>query len=763
MAAQAIVDTIPQLEKQTRGRAEPGASDNSRLEVMVSQEHEVQPKSSRENVIGQSDNEEPREAKTAWIGYRLEYRNRWTGDLISERPYEKGNEPKEQKTDGPIFESITSYKVSTHSPDPDSSKPMTSQALPTHHIRIHSIAIINALQSVVRYYPGQDFSGESIIVQKPYPVLVHHYNELQQFRQDCLTKPPQELCDREKDAAEHLGILLGFLDDEVMPSVRQEQERNKRGFATFEWRWVAYKPGITVLDRIRTGEWDATVVHSVSGGVFENPPKEWSVRRWYMDYDGEDIERIWSGTVTWSSFDGERNDFEAGEETKFFDPTLDESYLDDEDVAELIENGKRFAAMVERQCFHHKGKAARFPFNSIEGLAMVDFDGYYATRPEETLSPMGTDDLRNWSTECTCEICESRKQSLGLKISPLFSTFGGGSIIQRGPTNHEALLCPSAVMAYVFRTRTWEYVHIKNLEQPRFDENMISHLVMSEQRLTTLKALSKSFARVNKHGEGIKDTKWSADFVRGKGTGLIFLLHGKPGVGKTCTAECIAEFTCRPLMVLTSSDVGTDPKQVEYNLTSNFKRAMSWGAVLVIDEADVFMERRTTSDLTRNSLVAGFLRALEFYDGILFLTTNRVGSFDDAFISRIHVQLYYPDFTDDERQRVWKTFIDKLARERGDTMRMTIDAKEYIASTRKHGIKWNGREIRNAFQTAVALAEYDNEKDGEGRIMVTDNHLRAVVELSKDFKGYLNDLHRRDEEKRAEDRYERLATYESGT
>ncbi|KAK1990492.1 P-loop containing nucleoside triphosphate hydrolase protein, partial [Colletotrichum falcatum] len=292
--------------------------------------------------------------------------------------------------------------------------------------------------------------------------------------------------------------------------------------------------------------------------------------------------------------------------------------------------------------------------------------------------------------------CKTRKQSLGRKIAPLFNKFGQMST-GRGLTDHESLLCPSTVMAYMFRTRTWEYVYTKNLQQPRFDENMISNLVMSEQRLKTLKALSKSFARVNKHGQGIRDSNWSADFVRGKGNGLIFLLHGKPGVGKTCTAECIAEFTRRPLMVSTSSDIGTDPKEVEYNLTSNFKRAMSWGAVLLIDEAHVFMERRTTSDLSRNSLVAGkkdtrFLRALEFYDGILVLTTNRVGSFDDAFISRIHVQLYYPDFTDDERQRAWKTFIDKLGRERGDAMRMTIDAKEYIASTRKHGIKWNGGE-----------------------------------------------------------------------
>jgi SpoVK/Ycf46/Vps4 family AAA+-type ATPase len=58
-------------------------------------------------------------------------------------------------------------------------------------------------------------------------------------------------------------------------------------------------------------------------------------------------------------------------------------------------------------------------------------------------------------------------------------------------------------------------------------------------------------------------------------------------------------------MVLTCSDIGTDPQEIEQNLTKNFKIARSWGAVLLIDEADVFMERRTTADLNRNSLVAG--------------------------------------------------------------------------------------------------------------------------------------------------------------
>jgi len=59
---------------------------------------------------------------------------------------------------------------------------------------------------------------------------------------------------------------------------------------------------------------------------------------------------------------------------------------------------------------------------------------------------------------------------------------------------------------------------------------------MEAGRLKTLKALAKSFARTTKDGEKIKEGPWSADFVKGKGNGLIFLLHGKPGMGKTCTA-----------------------------------------------------------------------------------------------------------------------------------------------------------------------------------------------------------------------------------
>ena len=60
----------------------------------------------------------------------------------------------------------------------------------------------------------------------------------------------------------------------------------------------------------------------------------------------------------------------------------------------------------------------------------------------------------------------------------------------------------------------------------------------------------------------------------------------------------------------------------------------------------------------------------------------------------MHVQLYYPEFTDDQRQQVWKTFIDKLAKERSD-IRLNIDAKEYIRGAEVRALEWNGRDIRN--------------------------------------------------------------------
>ena len=82
-----------------------------------------------------------------------------------------------------------------------------------------------------------------------------------------------------------------------------------------------------------------------------------------------------------------------------------------------------------------------------------------------------------------------------------------------------------------------ENLHVQNFQSAQFDQSMIDSLVTKDQsRVDLLKALAKCFARENSAGDRIVKDPWSADYVTGKGTGLIFLLHGKPGVGKTYTA-----------------------------------------------------------------------------------------------------------------------------------------------------------------------------------------------------------------------------------
>lgn len=120
------------------------------------------------------------------------------------------------------------------------------------------------------------------------------------------------------------------------------------------------------------------------------------------------------------------------------------------------------------------------------------------------------------------------------------------------------------------------------------------------------------------------------DVIQGKGKGLVAVLHGPPGTGKTLTAEGISELLKCPLYMVSAGELGTDSRYLEAELQKILDICHAWGAILLLDEADVFLEKRNIADIHRNALVSIFLRQLEYFQGILFLTTNRVEvSFDD--------------------------------------------------------------------------------------------------------------------------------------
>lgn len=193
------------------------------------------------------------ESARGWIKYRIEWRHRATNELLYQKNVEDlvtDNQGHDQN--GPAFEAVTIFVArgvdAKNSNDSELlTAPPVSHTAPSHHLNIHSRSIINALQSVVQYYPGHDLTRDVLTIKWPYPILVHHYDELSKFREECARQDSSKLCAREIDAYDHLGLLLQFLDKHVMADVNAEKERNKNGFETFEWLWVQLKPGSTIM------------------------------------------------------------------------------------------------------------------------------------------------------------------------------------------------------------------------------------------------------------------------------------------------------------------------------------------------------------------------------------------------------------------------------------------------------------------------------------------------------------------------------------
>jgi len=139
----------------------------------------------------------------------------------------------------------------------------------------------------------------------------------------------------------------------------------------------------------------------------------------------------------------------------------------------------------------------------------------------------------------------------------------------------------------------------------KWDMKAFEHrLVLKPQKKELIKALITSYIS---SGDSM-----TSDIIEGKGKGLVILLHGGPGTGKTLTAESVAEVAQRPLYRVTCGDIGTDPEGVEKYLDSVLYIGTLWGCVVLLDEADIFLEERTQMDLQRNALVSVFLRVLEY-------------------------------------------------------------------------------------------------------------------------------------------------------
>ncbi|OBR12925.1 AAA family ATPase [Colletotrichum higginsianum IMI 349063] len=354
-------------------------------------------------------------------------------------------------------------------------------------------------------------------------------------------------------------------------------------------------------------------------------------------------------------------------------------------------------------------------------------------------------------------------------------------------------LFPGVVPGYALRNRKWVQLDLDRLQVVHHDDEW-NNLVLPKGHREMVQAMVESYTKRSDESQPTHDEvpdKIDLDLVRGKemsvaasadhrimkakdasfcstvllGSERLPLLVRTP----SSSPECVAAYTKRPLYPITCGDIGHLPEVVEANLEKHFKLAHKWACVLLLDEADVFLAKRTKTDVKRNGLVSVFLRILEYYPGILFLTTNRVGAIDDAFRSRLHLTLYYPKLVEKQSIKIWKNNIKKLKEvnehrvSRGQ-LPIKYDKNEIIkwVELNWENLQWNGRQIRNAFQTAIALAEFKAQsrksskrtsqdppspdpKSSKPPVLNQDTFL-LIAEASNQFNDYLLQTHGQDEE-----------------
>ena len=126
---------------------------------------------------------------------------------------------------------------------------------------------------------------------------------------------------------------------------------------------------------------------------------------------------------------------------------------------------------------------------------------------------------------------------------------------------------------------------------------------------------------------------------------------------------------------------------MEVQLARMFQTANHWNALILLDEADVYLEQRSKKDVARNKLVSVFLRKLEYCDVIMFLTTNRVSDFDEAILSRIHLMLKYHELGVAVRRQIWEHMLHRAHTSQGGAV-MARQEVEHLATT-----KFNGRPV----------------------------------------------------------------------
>ncbi|ETN37302.1 uncharacterized protein HMPREF1541_08293 [Cyphellophora europaea CBS 101466] len=491
---------------------------------------------------------------------------------------------------------------------------------------------------------------QGIAIKAPFRLLFWHLDQIEAAAH----------CPDRKSLSRVTTLVLDVLQDEFRDLLAKRARLVAEREMNFDVLWTVFKPGITCLTKAD----EHTVAVKVSSIHFSKDPM------------GQIYYRIKHDTLAWDGLhfgwdDSYTDIYEFRGRRKILDLSIYpiEYHPDKKSLVDgLVARGKKFARIAMKEPH------------------MMSFNGEALDRES---SPMW------WQGE------QKKKMSERIVLDAraynhYFRRYSVSKLMKRDAMadallNSDAifLYCQPEFRCFALQHKKWARAWIDDLEEVEFNDLAYPSLFLPHD----YKELLLAFAEAQIDGYGFDD------IIAGKGQGILMLLAGAPGTGKTLTAEAMAEHMQRPLYSVSAGELGTSAGGMENELDRVLELSTRWNAVLLLDEADVFLERRTDSDIRRNSIVSVFLRKLEYYRGIMFLTTNRIHAIDEAFKSRIHIAIRYPDLDASTRRSIWQNHLKRAADfyQHG----VNVGPQELDQLSQK---TLNGREIRNIVKSAQLLA-----------------------------------------------------------
>lgn len=271
----------------------------------------------------------------------------------------------------------------------------------------------------------------------------------------------------------------------------------------------------------------------------------------------------------------------------------------------------------------------------------------------------------------------------------VYGSWGKGRDNDEEAEEEDYFPLPVHPMLYCFHLamHCYFWIHVNGLTRYEYNPALRDKLILPEDHRDLVDVLTTESAVLRE------------DIIEGKAGGTTILCQGDPGTGKTLTAEVYSEVVGKPLYKLHSGQLGTEPEKVEEVLTEALKRSERWGALMLIDEGDVYLRNRA-QNLEQNAVVGVFLRTLEYFNGVLFITTNRGLDIDDAILSRCIAVVQYEKPSEEERVKLWATLSEQFGMKM-DSALVKAAAKEFtevagrdIKAFLKLAAKW--QDVRKA-------------------------------------------------------------------